>query len=337
MRWRGKRRPRALPPAAAAATELPRAFNVRLDSDRTASRRRIHPQGPEFSRIIAGAWRFQRGGETSTPEALARFIAACVDCGVTSFDHAAVYGGYQTEALFGAALKLWKGRRDAIEIITKCSICGINPAWPDTFVKHYDSSAAHIRASLDRSLRELGTDYVDLLLIHRPDPLMDAGDCARGLEEAVKSGKARAAGVSNHAPGQFALLQSRLAIPLVTNQIEFSALSPGALFDGTLDQAQQLRASPMAWSPLGGGGLFTDAPAAARLRAALLSAAGRRGGADIAVAALAWLLMHPSRPFPVLGTAKIARIREAVSAEVLPLTRQDWFAILEAGRGAPLA
>jgi len=224
----------------------------------------------------------------------------------------------------------------------ECGIALVSPERPSHRVKHYDTGAGHIRASIDRSLSNLRVDVIDLLLIHRPDPLMDADETARALEEAVRSGKVRAVGVSNHAPGQLDVLQSRLSIPLVTNQIEFSVVETGALFDGTLDQAQRLRQSPMIWSPLGGGELFRPG-AGSEHRTALLAAldaVARDLGVPGAVGAvaLAFVLKHPSRPVPVLGTSRSERLRSYVLAEDLAaaLDRQQWFSILEASRGAPV-
>lgn len=299
----------------------------------TVTRQRLHPDGPELSRLVWGAWRAVESPETDTPGKLARLIDACAELGITSFDHADIYGGYRAEAAFGAALREWRGDRDRLELVTKCDIALVDPARPAHRVKHYDTSAAHIRRSLEASLRQLGTDHVDLLLLHRPDPLLDADETAAVLEELVRAGKTRAIGVSNHAPRQIDLLQARLSIPLVTNQIELSVMHTTPLFDGTLDQAQLRRTAPMAWSPLGGGGLFArSTPQAQRVALALDEAAGALGTEPSQVA-LAWLLRHPSRPVPVLGTSRIDRLHQLVLAERLELDRQTWFAILEASLG----
>ena len=236
----------------------------------TVSRQRLHPDGPELSRLVWGAWRSVGTPETDTPTKLARLIEACLELGITTFDHADIYGGYRAEALFGAALREWKGLRSRIELVTKCGIALVGSERPAHRVKHYDSSGAHIRHSLEASLRLLGTDHVDLLLLHRPDPLMDADETAGALEQLVHAGKTRAVGVSNHTPAQIDLLQARLAIPLVTNQVELSLMQPAVLFDGMLDHAQLRRMAPMAWSPLGGGSLFArSTPQAQRVGPAL--------------------------------------------------------------------
>ena len=300
-------------------------------------RQRLHPQGPEFSRLVWGAWRAHASPETDTPQKLARLIDGCLELGITTFDHADIYGGFQAEAAFGAALREWRGDRSRIEIVSKCGIAPVSPARPAHRIKHYNTGAAHIRDAVEGSLRALGTDHLDLLLIHRPDPFMDADETAAALTRLVDEGKVRHLGVSNYTPGQVELLQSRLALPLVTNQIEFSLTRTAPLFDGTLDQAQRLRACPMAWSPLGGGRLLDEASEQGRRLVAALTEAGRAlDGAEPMAVALAWLLAHPSRVVPVVGSSRLARLRALVGALDLPLDRQAWFALLEASRGEPV-
>jgi predicted oxidoreductase len=296
----------------------------------TVSRRRLHPNGPEFSRLAWGAWRANRGEETNSPKALAKFVESCLSLGITTFDHADIYGGFANEALFGRAVAELKIDRSTYEIVTKCGVCNVTPARPAHRAKHYNASAAHIRDSVDRSLANFGIDYVDLLLVHRPDIFTPADDTARGLEDVVAAGKVRAVGVSNHLPHQLSLLQSRLSIPLVTNQVECSILRTGALYDGTLSQAQEMRASPMIWSPLGGGALFaSEDPAIVRIRTILAEIGVRYGTDDIGALALAWLMAHPSAPFPVIGSTRIAHVSKAVRAGAIAFDRQDWYRFLD--------
>lgn len=300
-------------------------------------RQKLHPEGPEFSRLVSGLWRVLQSEETREPTGLARWIDACLELGITSFDHADIYGDYQIEALFGRALREWRGDRGRIELITKCGIMLQSGQRPAHRVKHYDTSRAHILASVESSLRHFGTDYLDLLLLHRPDPLMDAGETAAALEEVCRSGKVRYVGVSNHTPEQIDLLQSRLSRPLVTNQLELSVLHLEPLHDGTLEQAQRLRMAPMAWSPLGGGNLFTaQGGREQRVREALASVAAEHGQDDLGAVAIAWLLRHPARPVPVLGTSKVQRLRGLASGASLELTRQQWFSIWQASAGHPV-
>jgi predicted oxidoreductase len=303
-------------------------------------RQKMHAQGPEFSRLVCGTWRVLDSEDSNTPEKLARVIAACLDLGITTFDLADIYGGYRAEALFGSALGQLKIARSQIELVSKCDIliqdrAKLNGVDPSRYgIKHYDTSAAYLHRAVEESLKALETDYLDLLLIHRPDPLMDADETARGLQDLVAGGKVKHLGVSNHSPSQFALLQARLGLPLVTNQIECSVLQPKALYDGTLDQAQMLRAAPMIWSPLGGGALFSGSELQqVRVRGVLARLASELGAAEIAQVALAWLLAHPARLVPVLGTARLDRLKSYVNSVNLRLDRVAWFEILEACQG----
>lgn len=171
-----------------------------------------------LSRLVFGASRLLDSAARPDADQVARLIGTAVDLGLTSFDHADIYGHYEVEAAFGAGLARWKGKRDSIELISKCGIMLKSPNRPDNRLKHYDTSAGHIAASVDRSLANLGTDYLDLLLLHRPDPLMDADETATALAGLVKAGKVRAVGVSNFTPSQFDLLASRMPFALATNQ-----------------------------------------------------------------------------------------------------------------------
>jgi predicted oxidoreductase len=290
--------------------------------------------GPRLSPVVAGAWRLADWGWT--PAQVLAWIEACADLGVTSFDHADIYGGYSVEGRFGDALALAPALRERLQIVTKCGIRLVNPARPLHRVKSYDTSRAHLVASVENSLRALRTDRIDLLLIHRPDPLMDAGEIAQAVDALQRAGKVLHFGVSNFTPSQFELLDA--ATPLATNQIELHPLHLGPLTDGTLDQAQRLQRRPMIWSPLAGGRLLggDDSPAAQRVRWVLGSVAARLGTSP-ATLAVAWLLRHPSRPVPVVGTRRIEALREAVAALSLTLDAQDWTEIWQAGSGHEVA
>ncbi|MBY0490211.1 MAG: aldo/keto reductase [Gemmatimonadaceae bacterium] len=283
----------------------------------------------ELSPIVAGAWRMA-SWEWTASERL-RWIDGCVAMGVTSFDHADIYGGYSVEALFGEALALSPGLRDKIQLVTKCGIQLVHDTHPQTTIKHYETSARHIIASAEQSLRHLRTDVIDLLLLHRPDPLLDADEVARAFETLRTSGKVRQFGVSNFSPSQFALLNSRT--PLVTNQIEWHPLHQAPLMDGTLDQCQQLRVRPMIWSPLAGGALFTsDADAAVRVRQVLGMIAADLGISTETVA-FAWLLRHPARVIPITGSRRLEALQHAVDATRVTLDAQQWTAIHVAATG----
>ena len=282
-----------------------------------------------LSPIVAGVWRLANWNWS--PQERLRWIEQCLELGVTSFDHADIYGPYTVESLFGEALALAPGLRTRLQLVTKCGIQLRVPAHPDTRIKHYDTSARHIIRQVEHSLVALGTDVIDRLLIHRPDPLLDADEVAGAFERLHDAGKVRQFGVSNFTPAQFELLHARY--PLVTNQIEWHPLRRDPLFDGTLDQAQRLRAHPMIWSPLAGGALFTsDTDEAMRVRGALASI-GAQHGASAATVAFAWIMRHPSRPHPITGSRRITAIAEAVAATSLRLDAQEWTEILVAATG----
>ncbi len=287
--------------------------------------------GLAVSRIVAGMMRLMEWGLTT--EQLLGWIEAVMDMGITTFDHADIYGGYQCEGAFGRALALKPSLRERMEIVTKCNIMLVTAKRPQNTVHHYDTTRAHIVASAENSLRELHTDRIDLLLIHRPDPLMDADEVAQALYELRQAGKVRFFGVSNFMPWQFNLLQSRLDFPLITNQIELSPLHLNPLHDGTLDLCQQRRIVPMAWSPLGGGGLFIPYDEHTRRLHAALSQLSHALNAGIDQVALAWVMMHPTHPVPVIGSGKLERVRAAAESIHVKLSRQAWFSIWEASSG----
>ena len=205
-----------------------------------------------LSRLVYGMWRIGDDADTSPTHVQAK-IEACLDQGITTMDQADIYGAYTAEGILGAALRASPGLRDRIEIVTKCDIIAPIGKYADAACKHYDTSGDHIRAAVDTSLRDMGTDRIDLLLIHRPDPLMDPDDTGAALDALVASGKVRAVGVSNFRPWDVELLQGSMQTRLVTNQIELGLLARSAFTDGQLAFLQQHRVRPMAWSPLGGG------------------------------------------------------------------------------------
>lgn len=288
----------------------------------------LAPQGPEFSRFVMGYWRLMDWNMSA--QQLASFIEEHLDLGITTVDHADIYGAYQCEAAFGEALRLAPALRDRMEIVTKCGIA--MTARPENALGHYITDRNHIIESAERSLANLATDRIDLLLIHRPDPLMDADEVAQAFLELHQSGKVRHFGVSNFTPAQFALLQSRLPFTLATNQVEISPVHQPLLLDGTLDQLQQLRIRPMAWSCLGGGRLFND-DEFQPLRDELEAVARELNAESIEQVVYAWILRLPSKPLPIIGSGKIERVRSALAAEALQMTRQQWFRIRKAALG----
>lgn len=283
----------------------------------------------ELSPIVAGAWRMAEWGWTPTERL--RWIEQNIELGITSFDHADIYGGYSVEGLFGEALALAPKLRHKIQLVSKCGIRLVSPARLGNLVKHYDTSAEHLRASVEHSLRALRTDHLDVLLIHRPDALMDVDALSTTFDLLRAEGKVLHFGVSNFTPAQLAPLHRRC--PLVTNQIELSPLHRQPLHDGTLDQCQDLGLRPMIWSPLAGGRIFGDDAADAQRVRQVLTELQRETGAGWVTLLIAWLLRHPSRPLPVIGTRRVEMAREAMAALQLNLDAQQWYRLWQAGAG----
>ena len=286
-----------------------------------------------LSPIVAGLWRMHEW-QLDVP-ARVRWIGQALDLGITSFDHADIYGGYTVEALFGQALAAAPGLRERLQIVTKCGIRLVHASRPGNRLKSYDSSRAHVLASVENSLRALHTDRIDLLLMHRPDLLMEPEALAATFDELQRDGKVLAFGVSNHAPQQLALLHRRHT--LVTNQIEFSPLQMRALADGTLDQCTELGLRPMIWSPLGGGRLFTGQDEQTRRVRGVLEALAVERGVSAATVAYAWIRRHPSRPLPITGSGRIEALREAVASLQFELPSEDWYRVWQASIGHEVA
>lgn len=287
------------------------------------------PQGLQGSALAFGFWRLL-AWQLDT-QALAALVDRLLDLGITTFDHADIYGDYQIEAIFGQVMT--PARRQRLQLVTKCGICLETSARPQTRRHCYDTSYEHIVRSAEQSLKNFKTDYLDLLLIHRPDPFMDADDTARAFEDLHRQGKVRYFGVSNHSASQTALLQSRLSLPLQTNQLELSVLEHKHFLDGSLDYCQQHRQRPMAWSPLAGGQLFNSQhPSFARLQP-VLARLSQVYEADASQLALAWLLAHPAGIVPVIGTGNLARVEQAIASLSIAMDRQDWFDLYQAADG----
>lgn len=285
-------------------------------------------EGLEFSRLVYGAWRLADDADVSVKHVDAKLRAA-LEQGITTFDQADIYGGYTAEAIMGAALKANPFLRHQMELVTKCDIVIDAGRHAGARVKHYDTSRAHIHDSIDASLVALGTDFIDVALIHRPDPLMDPAETGAALDELVDSGKVRAVGVSNFRPWDWELLQSAMRHPLVTNQVELSLKQLEPFTNGDLAFHQRHGHLIMAWSPLGGGDLMS----VGGVLGERLDAMASERGVDRAAIATAFLLAHPAKITPVLGTNAIARIAAISDAEKIQLDRQDWFWLYEAALG----
>ena len=286
-----------------------------------------------LSRLIYGMWRLGDDPDTSPAHVQAK-IEACLAQGITSFDQADIYGGYTAEAILGNALRAAPGLRDQMQIVTKCDIVAPAGRHSAARVKYYDTSAAHITASVDASLRDMSIDTIDLLLIHRPDPLMDHHETGAALDDLVASGKLRAVGVSNFRPWDIRLLQSGMKTRLVSNQIELSLLAHQGFTNGDVAFHQEQSIPMMAWSPLAGGRLLAEADVTLRNR---LSEIGADFGTDWSAVAVAWLLRHPAQILPVLGTNTLARIAHISDALRVTLDRQTWFELYSLALGHEVA
>jgi len=289
--------------------------------------------GLEMSRIVAGMWRMGDWG-MSVEQRIA-FIEQCIAMGVTTFDHADIYGNYAVEALFGEALRAKPALRGQMELVSKCGIKLLSPKRPQHSIQHYDTTRAYIVAQAEESLRQLNTDRLDLLLIHRPDPLMNFDEIAEAFTGLKAAGKVLNFGVSNFSRHQFEALDRR--IPLATNQVEFSPLHTAPMFDETFDGLQDKGVAPMIWSPLAGGRLFTTTDAAAENLRLVIKEIADRMRQPFASVIFAWILQLPSRPIPLTGSGRIEAIREAVAGTTFTLSRDDWFKVLRAARGHEVA
>ncbi|WP_224488430.1 aldo/keto reductase [Robertkochia flava] len=281
-----------------------------------------------FSKIIAGTMTWGSWGKNLSTAQMTHLINYCVEKGITTFDHADIYGGYTTEADFGKALKKSPVKREDIQLISKCGIQYMADT-RDNRIKHYDLSEDYIVWSAEQSLKNLGTDYLDLFLLHRPSPLMEPGAIAAAAERLKKEGKIKSLGVSNFTPSQTDLIRSK--IPLAANQIQFSATHFESMLNGDLDHMILHGIQPMAWSPL--GSVFReDTPQTQRIRTLMFELIEKyKATADQLL--LAWIMKHPAGIIPVIGTTNPERISNALKATNIDLELQDWFAIQVASQG----
>ncbi|CTQ60170.1 aldo/keto reductase [Roseibium album] len=282
----------------------------------------------EFSRLIYGMWRLGDDADT-TPAYVERKIQLCLDQGITTFDQADIYGGYTAEAVLGGALKANPALRNKMEIVTKCDIVAPVGRHEQATVKYYDTSRQHIEKSVETSLSDMGIDTIDMLLIHRPDPLMDHHETGAVLDDLVKSGKVRNVGVSNFRPWDWDLLQSGMSNRLVTNQIEVSLAEITPFTNGDIAFHQRLGTNLMAWSPLGGGALISET---GKLGAVMDDVAAGFN-VDRSAVAIAFLLTHPATLLPVLGTNNPDRIAKISDALKVSLDRETWYRLYEAALG----
>ena len=273
-----------------------------------------------------GVW----GKKFSIPQ-MQELIEKAIDIGIHTFDHADIYGGYTTEKSFGEAFKKSSLPREKVQFITKCGIqipCEARPLE----VKHYDYTASHIQLSVENSLKNLNTEYIDVLLLHRPSPLIDENIINDAIRKLQREGKVKEFGVSNFTPSQMDLIQQNMA--LAWNQIECSLTHELPMFDGTLDHMKINGVGTMAWSPL--GTFFKEnSSQKRRIKKILLQLCEKYNSSEDQIL-LAWLLFHPSKIYPVVGTTSLKRLKRAFEAIKIKLEISDWFLLLEASMGKPI-
>ncbi len=293
----------------------------------------ISAQGPEFSQIVLGLWRLS-AWQMSVAERV-QYLREALALGITTIDQADIYGDYTSEILLGEAFAEAPDLRAQFQIVTKCGIQFPSANRPAQHSHIYNTSRAHIIASAEQSLRNMQVDVVDLLLIHRPDPLMQVDEVAEAFLHLQTAGKVRHFGVSNFNLTQFALLHSRF--PLVTNQVECSLMQMRALEDGCFDQCQSMGVKPMIWSALSGGAVLSaDTEQARRLRVAL-DVIAEIHDVSATVIALAWLLRLPVKPLILTGSSRVSVLREAVAATQCEMSREEWFDLWRAAKGFDIA
>jgi len=286
----------------------------------------------QFSRIISGTMTWGQWGKTLSTNDMATRIEAIVGLGINSFDHADIYGGYTTEAEFGSAFLASGIPRESVQFISKCGIQYPSDARP-LAVKHYDYSSDHIIQSVDNSLRHLQTDYLDLLLLHRPSPLLEPEEVTKTIQKLLNEGKILDFGVSNFDPAQMGLLQRELRISW--NQIQCALTHPESMSNGLIDHCQSQGIGVMAWNPL--GSYFKEPDRSKERLLPLLEELGLKYDSDADQLLLAWLLQHPAKIHPVVGTTEPDRLKKALEATAIQMDIQDWFRLYEASRGHRVA
>lgn len=288
-----------------------------------------------LSPLVHGHWRLAEWNYTR--EELLELTHQLIDWGITSFDHADIYGNYECEKLFGDALALEPSLRNKIQIISKCGIKLNTDKFPKRKLKIYDYSYNYIVNSVEMSLKNLRIDYLDLLLLHRPSPFFEPAEVSKAFDHLKQSGKVRQFGVSNFNVLQFEMLQKYLNMDLMTNQVEISPYYLEHFDNGNIDFFMKESIQPMAWSPLAGGQIFNPQnPKAERVRQALIKVAVELEIDSIDIVAYAWLLKHPTKIIPIIGSGKSDRILKAVQAQKIDLSPEQWFLIYNAAKGEEL-
>lgn len=288
-----------------------------------------------LSSPVAGCMRWGKWGANFTTYDYRQMIDQCLSIGVNSFDHADIYGDYTTEEEFGEALKEDKTLRPQMKLITKCGIQMVTENRPEHSIKSYNTSKKHIIRSAEQSLKNFGTDYLDVLLIHRPDPLLHPEDVAEAIQTLQIQGKVRSFGVSNFLPHQVNMLKKW--VPIAYNQIEVSIICTAPFTNGILDNCIENDIVPMAWAPLGGGLLTDDLHPHFRSISHAAHLLSEKYAMGLNEMLIAWLNTHPAGILPVIGTTKAERLEQAKKAASIKLTREDWFFLMKAATGEDVA
>lgn len=286
--------------------------------------------------LIVGTMRLGSWGLKYTTAQWLEYIEGCLELGLNEFDHADIYGGHTTETDFGRALKEQPSLREKVHLTTKCGILYPSENRPEYSVKAYDNGKKHIIASVENSLKALETEYIDQLLLHRPDYLMDPDEVAEAFEELQNAGKVREFGLSNFNPSQLAMIHDY--VPLTSHQMQISIFHLNAFENGTLDQCMTRGISPTAWSPYGGGKIFRGSDNERRGRIRQVAAEiGESHGVTFDQILLAFLGKHPAGIRPVVGSSKLERLKGAIQALKVNLNRQEWYRLWQASTGKPIA
>jgi len=275
-----------------------------------------------LSSVIAGTMNWGTWDKNLSATEMANLIHVCQENHITTFDLADIYGGYTTEATFGEGLNKSKIDRSKIQLITKCGIQHISENRQNR-IKHYDYSKAYIIWSVENSLKNLKTDYVDVFLLHRPSPLMVADEIAEAVEQLKKDGKILSFGLSNFTPSQTDLIQQKTKVSF--NQIQFSATHFQPMLDGTLDHMQYHQITPMAWNPL--GTVFREDTEQTRRLKKLFAGLIEKYEVGSDILLLTWLKKHPAKVIPVAGTVNVGRIQQLKKASEIKMSQEDWFEI----------
>lgn len=284
-------------------------------------------QNDKFSRIISGAMTWGSWGKQLSKKEMIELMHHCIEQGLVTFDHADIYGSYSTESDFGAAYAESGIQRESIQLISKCGIQLTRGR--ENKINHYQYDKAYIIWSAEQSLKKLHTEYLDLLLVHRPSPLMDPSEIAAAAEQLLSSGKIKSFGVSNFTPSQVAMLEKE--IPVSGNQVEFSLTHDAPMYDGTFDDCIANKRLAMAWSPL--GDLFREENEQTQRIKTAMKPLVEKYDANESQLLLAWILKHPAKVHPVIGTTNKERIKESAAAAKIDLELQDWFSLLVASQG----